>query len=349
MKKSFVIKYSVLLAIFFIAFHSCEVDPAIKQELSADNIQLSIPDNWPYPHYDFTGNELTKEKFILGRKLFYDKKVSRDNTVSCGTCHQQFASFSNFDHAVSHGTEGRLGIRNAPALFNLNWQTNFMWDGGVNHLELQPIIPITKPFEMDHPLPDLVAKLQNDAVYPKQFKDAFGTETITTQLIFKALAQFLGMLVSSNSKYDQYVAGQASFNSHELNGLKLFKKKCGGCHPAPLFTNYAYMNFGLDSVFNDPGRAMVTGLDEDAGTFKVPTVRNIALTRPYMHDGRFKTLEEVINHYSEGIVHSPTLSPELYDVIPLTNEEKQDIIAFLNTLTDNTFIKDERFSDPFAK
>lgn len=348
MKKN-AIKYLLASITFTIVLNACEVDPPIPVELPADDIRLVIPAGWPYPHYDFSTNTLTKEGFILGRKLFYDPKLSKDNTISCGSCHQQFAAFSHLDHPVSHGIYGLLGTRNAPPIFNLNWHTNFMWDGGVNHIEVQPVGPITNPVEMDETLNNVVNKLQNDASYLTMFKDAFGTETITSQLIFKAMAQFMGMLVSCNSKYDLYTRGQASLTTNELNGLNLFQQKCAGCHTPPLFTNLEYMNNGLDSIFTDAGRAMITTMASDSGKFKVPSLRNIALSRPYMHDGRFETLDAVLDHYIHGIKNSGTLSPQLAGGIALTTQEKKDIIAFLNTLSDKSFTQDKRFNDPFAQ
>jgi cytochrome c peroxidase len=347
MNKKNAILFLMLNAFIAIAFNACHVDPAIKKELPANDIRLIIPQGWPYPNYDFSSNSLTTNGFILGRKLFYDTKLSQDNTISCGSCHQQHAAFSHFNHSLSAGVGGRLGTRNAPALFNLNWQTNFMWDGRVNHFEVQPLTPITSSVEMRENITDVINKLQGDADYRRLFSNAFGTETVTSQLMFKALTQFMGMLVSYNSKYDLYMQGKATFSTSELNGFNLFQLKCASCHSAPLFTNLQYMNFGLDSVFTDPGRGGVTGLAADSGTFKVPSLRNVALSNPYMHDGRFSTLDEVLDHYSTGIVHSSTLSPELLSVTPLTTQQKQDIIAFLNTLTDVVFTHDERFNNPF--
>ena len=348
MKKYKFILFTLLSAIFIIALNSCDVDPVIKNELPANDIHLVIPNGWPYPHYNFTGNVLTKDGFILGRKLFYDPQLSRNNTISCGSCHQHFAAFSHLDHKVSHGIDGKLGNRNAPALFNLNWQTNFMWDGGVNHIEVQPLGPISNPVEMDQSIVNAVNKIQNDVSYSKLFKDAFGTEKVTSQLILKALAQFMGMLVSSNSKYDLYKQGLATLNASELNGLNIFLAKCNTCHTAPLFTNFQYKNNGLDTVYKDPGRGRITLLEADSGTFKVPSLRNVALTRPYMHDGRFNTLSQVLDHYVSGVKNSSTLSSELIGGVILSPLEKLDIISFLNTLSDNTFIHDARFNDPFA-
>jgi cytochrome c peroxidase len=338
------------LPVFFslLLFSSCERDPVVKEELPADNIYFVVPQGWPTPHYDFTGNALTKEGFVLGRRLFYDTKLSKDNTISCGSCHQQFAAFAHLDHKVSHGIYGLLGIRNAPPIFNLNWHSEFMWDGGINHIEVQPLAPITNPVEMDEDMAVVVSKLQGDATYPKMFKDAFDTDIITSQLTFKAMAQFMGMLISDKSKYDLYTRGEATFTASELNGLSLFQQKCNTCHTAPLFTNLQYMNNGLDTVFADAGRGKITMMAADSGTFKVPSLRNVALSPPYMHDGRFNTLEQVLEHYVHGVKNSATLSTELTTPIVLSSGEKADIITFLKTLTDNTFIKDSRFKDPFT-
>lgn len=342
-------KYFItFIAIILVAMNACEVDPVIKEELPTNDIRFSVPQGWPQPVYDYSTNPLTTEGFVLGRKLFYDTRLSRNNTISCGSCHQQFAAFSHLDHAVSHGIDGLLGTRNAPGLYNLNWHPSFMWDGGVNHLEVQPLAPIDNPVEMDEDINNVVVKLQNDADYRRLFREAFGTETITTPLILKAMAQFQGMLVSANSKYDRYMKGETSLSSSELNGLNLFQQKCNSCHTAPLFTNFQYMNNGLDSVFADAGRARITLLAADSGTFKVPSLRNVGLTRQYMHDGRFLTLEQVLDHYSSGVVNSSTISAGVVGGIPMTAQEKQDIIAFLKTLSDYSFINDRRFADPFA-
>ncbi len=346
--KKTILFFTVLSAILMIALNACKVDPVIEEELPANDIRLIIPEGWPYPHYDYTGNPLTKDGFILGRRLFYDPQLSRDNTISCASCHQQFAAFSHLDHKLSHGIDGQFGTRNAPGLFNLNWQTNFMWDGGINHIEVQPADPLTNPVEMDQSITNMVNKIQNDATYREYFHNAFGTETVSSQLVFKAMAQFMGMLESYNSKYDLYMRGQATLSTSELNGLTLFQSKCNSCHTAPLFTNLQFMNNGLDSVFADAGRARITLLASDSGTFKVPSLRNVNLSRPYMHDGRFTTLDAVLNHYMHGIKNSTTLSSELAGGIALTDYEKIDIIAFLKTLSDNTFIQDKRFKDPFT-
>ena len=334
-------------AFVVIALNGCETDPPIPEELPSDNIHLVIPDGWPAPNYDFSTNRLTEEGFVLGRKLFYDTKLSRDNSISCASCHQQFAAFSHLDHRLSHGIDGLFGTRNAPGLYNLNWQNSFMWDGGVNHIEVQPTAPLTNPVEMDETIDNVVLKLQNDPDYREMFKSAFGTTTVTSQLMLKAMAQFMGMLVSYNSRYDQYTRGKATLTTPETNGLALFQSNCASCHTPPLFSNYQFANNGLDTAFADGGRGIITGAPSDMGTFRVPSLRNVALSPPYMHDGRFETLQEVLNHYVSGVKNSATLHPSLAGGIALTAQEQNDIIAFLKTLSDYTFINDKRFNDPF--
>ncbi len=304
------------------------------------------PQGFPPPVYTFENNPLTQNGFELGRKLFYDPILSLDSSTSCGSCHQQFAAFAHFDHAVSHGINNLLGTRNAPALYNLAWQQAFMWDGGVNHIEVQPLAPITNPVEMDETLPHVIQKLQAHPKYPALFKSAFGSDSITSQNMFRAFAQFMGMLNSYQSKYDEYVAGTTTLSADEMEGLQLFRQKnCTACHSEPLFTDLSYRNNGLDSVFADSGRAHITFLSDDLGKFKAPSLRNVAVTKPYMHDGRFEKLSDCLEHYNSGIKQSSTLDPQLASGIALSQDEKNKIISCLNTLTDNKFITDKRFSE----
>jgi cytochrome c peroxidase len=326
---------------------ACSVDPAVKDELPSNDIHLILPTGWPYPANDFSQDPLNENGFVLGRRLFYDKRLSSDNSISCGSCHQQFAGFAHKDKVISPGVNGALGNRNAPALLNLNWQTEFMWDGRILHLLDQPISPITNPVEMNETVDHVLMKINFDPEYRKLFKAAYGSETATEESLKKALSQFMGMLVTAGSKYDQYLAGETSLSLSETNGMLLFQSHCNGCHTAPLFSNFSYRNNGLDSTFSDAGRANVTMLAADSGTFKVPTLRNIALSKPYMHDGRFATLEQVLDHYSNGIMNSATLDTSLAGGFNFTSQEKEDLIAFLKTLTDEKFVRDKRFNDPF--
>lgn len=338
------------VALLFPLIFSCTQDAPVKPELPADNIEFVIPPGFPAPVYNFSGNTLTREGFVLGRKLFYEKRLSRDNTISCGSCHQQFAAFAHFEHNVSHGINSLLGNRNSPGLYNLLWHPAFMWDGGVNHIEVQPLAPITNPVEMDETMTNVIAKLKADAVYRQLFVDAFGDDTINTQRIFKAMAQFMGMLNSYNSRFDKYMRGEpeGTMTAEELNGLQLVRTKCTPCHQEPLFSDFSYRNNGLafNPVLNDIGRMRITSNLSDSMKFKVPSLRNVGLTGMFMHDGRFSTLQQVLDHYSGGIVQSSTLDPLLSSGIPLTAQEKSDIIRFLQTLNDYEFTTDERFADP---
>jgi cytochrome c peroxidase len=225
-----------------------------------------------------------------------------------------------------------------------------MWDGGVNNVENQPINPIQNPVEMGEALPHVLSKLSSDATYRAMFKDAFGDETINSQRLFKALAQFMIAMVSYNSRYDKYIRGEAggTLTGQELNGLSLFRSKCESCHKEPLFSDYSFHNNGLspDPNLKDSGRMHITGNPADLYKFKVPSLRNVELSRPYMHDGRFNTLDAAVEHYRTDIYHSPTLDTLLTNGISMSDQDKQDIISFLLTLTDTTYVHDSRFSDP---
>jgi cytochrome c peroxidase len=323
----------------------CKPDPDVSP---APGLTFTVPKGWPEPIYKFQNNELTDAGFALGRKLFFDPRLSRNNTVSCGSCHQPFAAFAQLDHDVSHGVEDRLGTRNSPSLFNLNWHKGFFWDGGVNHIESQPINPIQNPLEMDESLDNIIAKLKADSDYKTRFRDAFGNDTINSQRIFKAISQFMGMLVSSNAKYDKYTRGEpgGEMSALELKGLTVFRSNCASCHSEPLFSDFSYRNNGLPpSSVNDSGRAHITLSGADLYKFKVPSLRNLKYTGPYMHDGRIKTLDKVLDYYATGIHHSPTLDPALTSGITLSSDDRAALIAFLNTLNDEEFVRDKRFQE----
>lgn len=312
-------------------------------------IDFIVPKNWPKPHYDFSKNPLTQEGFELGRALFYDPILSRDNTISCASCHLQQTGFTHVDHDLSHGIDGKIGMRNSLTLQNLAWSKNFMYDGGVNHLEVQPIHPITSETEMDETIEHLVSKLQRTADYPDLFQKAFGTKVITGQFTLKALAQFVVLLTTSNSKYDKVSRKEEIFSDIEQKGFALFKQNCASCHKEPLFTDGAFKNNGLavDTTLNDFGRMRITQNPKDSLLFKVPTLRNIAVTFPYMQHCRFKTLNEVLLHYNSGIVASNTLSQELKrKPIGLSDRNRVELIAFLKTLTDQEFLFNPKFRYP---
>lgn len=311
-------------------------------------VKFEVPAGWPAPRYDFKSNPLTKEGIELGKQLFYEARLSRDGTISCGTCHQQFGAFNTYDHAQSHGIDNSLTTRNAPGLFNLAWQDEFMWDGGVNHLDLQPLAPITAENEMGETIANVLQKLRKDATYRKMFKAAFGSEEVTTERMTKALSQFLLTLVSSNSKYDRVMRKQDTFNLPEKLGYQIFQKKCVSCHTEPLFTDHSYRNTGMpvDPFVKDMGRMTITGLSSDSLKFRVPSLRNVVRSFPYGHDGRFFSVMSVLEHYRKNMVPDPNTDSLLRNKLPLSNFEIGQITSFLYTLTDSSFLRDPRFAPP---
>jgi cytochrome c peroxidase len=308
---------------------------------------VQIPNLWPKPYYNFAQNPPTVEGFELGRKLFYDPILSRDSTISCASCHFQATGFAHVDHELSHGIEGKVGNRNALALQNLIWSDNFMWDGGVNHLDVQALNPITNPLEMDETMGNVIRKLQQHESYPELFNKAFGTSKITGQLLLKALSQFVIQLNSCNAKYDKVMRKEAAFSVQEENGYRLFTTHCSSCHQEPLFNSTTFENNGLplDPYLNDLGRMKITGNPTDSLRFKVPSLRNCQFTAPYMHDGRFRSLTAVIKHYNQLIVNKNT-SQKLRVPMKLSDNDRVDLVAFLKTLTDIEFLFNPKFSDP---
>lgn len=307
-----------------------------------------VSPKWPKPAYDFNKNPLSADKVELGRALFYDPILSKDSSISCASCHSQFTAFTHVDHALSHGIYDRIGNRNSPALMNLAWQNKFMWDGAVNHLDVQALAPISNHLEMDEKIETLVKKLQRNTLYKKLFLKAFGDSIVTGEHTLKAISQFMLTLVSSNAKYDSVILGKAKFTEQEKKGYTLFKKNCAACHTEPLFTNASFENNGLpvDTTLNDIGRMGITHNPSDSLKFKVPTLRNIEFSQPYMHDGRFKKLQEVLKHYVFCVTKSKTLSPHLAKPIMLKPSEQVDIISFLLTLTDKKFLFNQKYSYP---
>jgi len=344
-KQLFTIAIIILMVAIAVQVNSCKKNDSAP---GTSALTFKVPVNFPTPSFDFKGNPITTQGFELGRKLFYDGLLSKDGNFPCSSCHQQFAAFITYDHDFSHGFNNQFTTRNAPGLFNLAWQKEFQWDGGINHLELQPLAPITAPNEMAEDINHVIAKLSADANYKSMFRAAFGTEEINSQRMLKALAQFMVMLVSANSKYDKIQRGEASFTSIEQSGYTTFQAKCSTCHKEPLFTDLSYRNNGLTlhPQLKDYGRMRITHNSADSIKFKVPSLRNIMITFPYMHDARFYTLDQVFNHYAGGVVQSSTLDPLLKNGIPLSPTERFNLKAFFRTLTDSTFIKDGRFSQP---
>ena len=319
--------------------------------ITKKDVKLSIPKGFPKPVYDFKQNKITPEGFTLGRRLFYDPILSKDSSTSCASCHQRFAAFAHIDHPLSHGINGLIGTRNVPALQNLIWQDNFMWDGSINHIELQPLAPLTNAREMDETLQNVIKKLQNKQDYVLLFKKAYKDTTITSERLLKSIAQFLGLMISTNSKYDRFTRGEEIFTESEHRGLALFRRNCENCHKEPLFTDNSFRNAGIkyDTLLKDKGRQAITGFESDYMKFKVPSLRNIELTYPYMHDGRFRNLNQVLDHYNTISKKDPYADKSFERNIKLTEQNKADLIVFLKALTDQSFLHDRRFADPFYK
>jgi len=306
-----------------------------------DRIEFPVPKGWPKPVYDFKTNAYSKEKIEFGRSLFYDPILSADHSVSCASCHSPYNVFAHTDHALSHGINNHIGTRNAPALINLAWQNSFLWDGSIQNLNIQSLTPIQHPDEMGISIDSVIKKLSGKNYYKQLCLKAFGDSIITKDRVLKSIAQFELSLISCNSKYDSVAKKQSQFNEKEAKGYQLFKKHCASCHVEPLFSNYTYKNNGLlmDTILKDYGRFAVTGFKNDSFLFKVPTLRNIEYSYPYMHDGRLIKLSEVIRHYA-NIKQSPLLSKELQKPILLNADQKVDLISFLLTLSDTKFLFD---------
>ena len=359
--------YIILQIILFIFCNACSK----VEETTVQPEKLFVaPDNFPKPDYLLDKNPVTQDGFDLGKSLFYDGLLSRDGSMSCGECHRQDYAFTHHLHDLSHGIDNQIGLRNAPALQNLAWEKTFGWDGGVFDLDLFSISPIENPVEMDEKVGNVLEKLRKSSKYPPMFKNAFGTTEITSERFLKALSQFMLALVSVNSRYDKYMRKEngATLTETELAGMAVFKQKCSSCHAGELFTDGSFRNNGLPptersqavyTIVNgekkvslvpviDDGRARVTEQVQDKNKFKVASLRNIEASKPYMHDGRFQTLEEVLNHYSNSVTNTQNLDPLLQQNgklgISMTDTEKAQIIAFLKTLTDRQFLADKRFT-----
>jgi cytochrome c peroxidase len=312
------------------------------------------PSNFPAMVYGLAKNPPDAATFELGRRLFYDPQLSSSGTVSCGSCHQSFAAFAHPGQRLSPGVAGQPGTRNAPALQNLRWRQNFMADGGVLGLELQALAPLTDAHEMNLPLAAALAKLNANAEYRRRFAAIYGPGQIDTPQFLRALAQFTASFTSATARYDKYVRHEADgeLSPREVSGLAIFRAKCSSCHATDLFTDESFRNNGLDRTFpHDSGRAHITSRATDRGRFKVPSLRNVAVTAPYMHDGRFGTLAQVLAHYDHGVQPSATLDPALRPSngrlgIPLSAQEQADLLAFFTTLTDKDFLTDSRLQPP---
>ena len=311
-------------------------------------IELEYPDYWPDPVYKFESNPLSESGIYLGRKLFYDPILSKDSSISCSSCHLSYTAFTHVDHTLSHGIKDKIGNRNSMALTNLAWSNSFMWDGAVHMLDVQALNPMTDSLEMGEDLENVLHKLTRSEIYPELFSQAFQDTVINTNYLLKALAQFQLSLVTSNSKYDKVKSGIVEFTEQESKGYELFLEHCNVCHTEPLFTSYNFENNGLpkDKLLNDLGRYNITNNPVDSLKFKIPSLRNIEYSYPYMHDGRFKNLKQVLKHYANGIEVGPNLGFSLKTPILLNQNDHNAIISFLLTLTDKSFLFDKNIAYP---
>ena len=357
----------LLTFIGLIAFiQSCEKDTNTTVASASFDGTLYNLETGAFPSPNIAeDNALTQQKVQLGRMLFYERLLSKDGTMSCASCHRQEHAFSDTAR-FSIGVHGLLGKRQAMAVFNMAWNENqFFWDGRANLLRDQALKPIQDPLEMDESLANVISKLSGSQNYLDQFTRAFGSDEITEENISLALEQFMNSITSVDSKYDRYLTGEESLSASEERGRLLFFAEynpffpnasgadCAHCHAGINFENNDYMNNGIQEGgnFTDIGREEVTGLPSDKGKMKVTSLRNIELTAPYMHDGRFNTLEEVVDHYNSGIKSSASLDPALANTMDtglmLDAQDKADIVAFLKTLTDDVLITKEEYSNPF--
>ena len=341
----------IFAALVCSVFTGCKDDFEGEAYIADQAYDLEIPADFPALAFDRDKNPVTVNGVALGKKLFYEGRLSRNNSISCGFCHIQENAFTHHGHPVSHGIDNRLGIRNASPIQNMAFLRNYTWDGVSHNLDERSLVPITTDFEMDSSMPEVVGKLNTDANYKKLFKAAFGDENITGERVLKAISQFMATMVSADSKYDRVLKGKTAFTAEENEGYKLFRNNCASCHSGALFTDESFRNTGMyyNAQYNDRGRYRVTLDWNDNMKFRVPSLRNVEYTAPYMHDGRFTTLEAVLNFYSDLVENQPNLDPLLkkdgHIGIRMNPSEKQYIIAFLKTLSDQNFITNKAFAE----
>ena len=334
-------------------------------DISYSPVAVELPDVFPLPVMDIpVDNPLTEAGVELGRFLFFDPILSGNEKMACADCHFPQSGFTD-NLSVSTGTDGIAGLRSSMSLVNAGYSTKgLFWDGRIKTLEEQALLPVEDVIELHNEWESVVEKMQIHNDYPTRFRKAFGintTDEITKELAVKAIAQFERSLISFNSKYDRVVRNEEFFEEDELTGFELFfdepnglpDAECGHCHNAPLFTVNQYFNNGIDSVgsledFKDKGLGAITNNPFDNGKFRAPSLRNIALTAPYMHDGRFQTLEEVIDHYNEGAHFADNIDPLIKTRgLGLSEQNKKELIAFLHALTDTSFVNNPAYQNPF--
>lgn len=346
--------YNIFFLFCLIIFSQCKVDPNTQagDGHNHTHYDLNIPAGLP-PMKIPANNPMSVEGIALGRKLFYDNLLSANNTMNCGSCHQLRNYFGDSNLAFSIGIDGLPGTRSSMPLFNVGYSKTFFWDGGAADLESQVLGPIGNPLELHTDIGSVVKKLQQDALYPSLFKKAFGSDIVSSQLVMFAIAQFERTLISANSKFDKWKRGETTLTAEEQRGMDVYtnmnKGDCTHCHSfGSTFTDFEFRNTGLDSIPIDKGRYLITLNNDDEGKFKTPSLRNIAVTAPYMHDGRFTSLRQCIDHYNNNFYYTKNIAPELSHAIKgrMTEQDINDLISFLNTLTDFDFINNKNFDKP---
>lgn len=331
----------IFLLLFFVS--SCNNDD--YEPVLHDNPELvfETPLGFPDVNPSFYTNKPTKYGVELGKKLFFEKRLSRDNSISCASCHIQASAFAD-NNIQAIGIDGRIGLRNTPPIQNLAFMRFYNWDGSKLSLENQPIVPIITHEEMDSSILEVIGKIQNDIAYKELFQKTFGDSQITPERIYKSIAQYEYTLVSFNSKYDKVMRNEGdSFTESEANGYQIFQQKCASCHSTALFTDQSFRNIGfpvnLDS--NEAGRARVTGNMDEYMSFRVPSLRNVEYTAPYGSFGQFATLKDILDYFDNGVENADNLDlifKNNGNRIPLTEQEKENLISFMKTLSDLTFI-----------
>lgn len=344
------------IVVFLILQSACKTDPKIifgtSDQHTHTHVNLDVPAGLPAMPIP-ADNPLTEEGIYLGRKLFYDNILSANNTMNCGSCHQLKNYFIDSAGAFSKGIDQIAGTRNSMPLFNVGYSKTFFWDGGATSLEAQVLGPITNPIELHETMDHVISKLQAHPEYPTLFKKAFGTDLVSSKLIFQAIAQFERTMLSANSKFDQWKRGETTLTAEETRGMNVYldpnKGDCAHCHSfGSTFTDFEFRNTGLDSIPVDKGRGRITLKAADDGKFKTPSLRNIARTGPYMHDGRFTNLYQCIQHYNLNFYYTPNLATEIKTQTKgrMNSQDISDLIAFLNTLTDTAFIHQSQLDHP---
>ncbi len=357
----YMVQKAPFILFFIFLTLSCDKDDSQHQRYEPIPVNIAVPAVFsqllPEPQIPID-NPLTQQGVLLGRALFFERRLSADNSLSCAGCHRPNEGFSD-QRRYSVGIDGVAGFRNSMPIVNIAWNTKnkFNWDGSANSLEEQVLEPVTNEIEMHNTWANVVATLQNDANYLAKFEAAFGSPTISKELAAKALSQFIRTLVSGNSKFDRYLLGQTTLTPLEEEGLAVFldenRGDCFHCHGSPsnpLWTDNDFHNNGLDENFIDLGLGDITGDPAQFGLFKSPSLRNLAFTAPYMHDGRFQTLDQVIDHYSEGLVYSPTIDPLMKTVaqggVQLSLQDKEALKAFLLSLSDPSLANNPAYQNP---